>query len=234
MKSIKYILLALSLTVASFFVGCVGPGNQPTDDPASPTGDLGYDRNFKLATKIATSELYIKGDVELAAELDSLIERVKTFAQAGEVVSPEAVDNYIFKLIAESSLQPASKQRLYTLATVLREQYLINISTDKLDAGAVAPLLTVLGWVQETAQETIEFGGQPVYPELESAAPLASSAESPGGLFYFITGARDWDSLVVWWNTPITAAELDAAIEAQANTGGVSPEFEMWARKQSL
>lgn len=253
MKSLKYLLIFLSLVIAPvLFTGCVTGGGHPTDDPASPTGDSVNDRNFKIVTKIITSEL-IDGDKELAADIDSGIAEVVKAIETGVLVTPEQVDDFIADLIKDTDLQPTTKQQLYTLATAIREQYLGHIDAGVLDPNITAPLVTVLKWVQEAAQDTIKFGAgvdygtpQPIFTEYDpydyEIKPLVgSSSEAPGGLFYFITGARDWDSLVAWWQTPATNTEVNDVItqRAQLQIGHPQVEFDdtpymMWAYKHGL
>jgi len=229
MKYLKITLIFILASLApALFVGC-GGGQFPTDDPASPTGDVMYDAQFKLFVKIATAES-IDGDLDLAVKIDNGLAELQPLLDTGVIVTPEQVDGYLAELINKSSLESVTKQQLFNLTNIVSVQLAQRTDIGQLNPNVTAKLGTVIGWVREAAQDTLRFGSAPVY-----ALPLsASAAETPDGVFYFVTGARDWDSLVQWWQTPATIEEVEQAIDAQESTGSRNHEYEMWVRKHNF
>ena len=124
---------------------------------------------------------------------------------------------------------PAEDQILISiLIQEAQTQIAKEIEFKTLSPDDLVTLNKVLDWIDQAA--VFYLNGQTDEEILGSYSPAVASNDRVG-VFEFITGARDWETLVAWWQSPATIDEVERALDAQEATGGVTPEYQAWADK---
>lgn len=167
-NTILRLFIVATVALAAFaFTGCSG-NSAPTDNPASPTGDINGDLAFELFTKVAASEL-LDGDKDKAETVVMVADLILDGIGSGELAIPAQVDAAIKELVLSTDLEASSKQAVLILADSLKSHYLARIDAGQLDPTITAPLATIVGWVRDAAQDTILYGA----PQTYGAPPIA-------------------------------------------------------------
>lgn len=196
------ILLATALGLAALVAGCVSPNTPPSDDPASPTGNLTQDMLLQLAVKAGTSEI-LGGDKQDAERVVRLTDTGIRTIDSGQITVPEAFDGWLITQIMDQDFEPSTKQALIVFKDGLAEQLTRRIDAGQLDPGTTAPVKTVLTWVKEAAEDTITYGTQQDY----GIPPVADSdTDAPYG-DYWNPHHEDYEppQYAETWETPLWA-----------------------------
>lgn len=160
-KSLACLIAMTVAMMATFFIGCA---TSPTDDPASPTGDLAGDLAFELFTQVAVAEA-LGSDRETAQTVVLVSGLILDGLESGELVIPEQVETAIKDLVIAADLEPSSQQAVLILVDLMAANYLARINAGQLDPNVTAPLTTIIGWVNTAANNTLRFGGRLNYGE---------------------------------------------------------------------
>lgn len=164
MKTQTYILRGLLLASLVICAGLFSNGcaTSPTEDPSSPTGDLNSDFILGAVIKAATSE-GLSGNKEAAQKVIGVTQLIIDAVESGTITVPEQIDLIIRDEIAELDLEPSTRSTVMSLYQHVKQTYVERVEIGQIDPEITAPLVTILRWVRDAAQDTLTYGTVETY-----------------------------------------------------------------------
>lgn len=226
MKNLSIIRLTQALVVSAFAL-VLTPGCETLNNVTDYVSE--NETIAKPVVQYATLKV-INNDSSRALEVKARVSSLRTITDnLTEAVPVHFLADKLRDEIDFDSLAAEDQILVNSLIDETQRRIQNEIQVDTLDPESIVVVNTALDWVDEAA----DFYLQGVSEEevLGGFSPAADSEST--SLFEFITGARDWEALVAWWNTPATIEEVERALDAQEKTGGVSREYQAWVDKHN-
>lgn len=184
---------------------------------------------------------YIDGESDKAVKLK---ERVSDIRKKIDVIEKHTTVVRLVELANEQipweEMKPEDVVAVRTLMAVIENQIDYDIETGYLDPKQISSVVKILDWVEEAADLYLSGATQEeILGTYKAQSEVVETDTWP--VFHFVTGARNWDDLVAWWNAPATIEEVEEVRARNLEVGLNSPhadtvnqEYEFWAMKHGL